>query len=500
MFIIFIFALWSFDFFQRQMMLLRQQQSHNDELNVPDWLWMTVGYTVFIWSALVLIRVSETNPDMLVAAFFYMASGLLLRIRRDIAGWWSFTALGLVLGLGYLTKAVIFPVSVLCLGAAALLEISSHRGIFRVAVSALVFVLIAAPLIVALSIKLNKPTFGESATYNTILDVDHAPRCFPICHWEDEGAYGKLLHPPQEIFDRPNTYAYTSSIGGSYPFWYDPSYWFQGVRPYYDVKSMAKNAATNLKIAAPSWVFGLNGSIVAGLFVMFYVSGRRWRILKDVGAFWFLLLPSLLILAAYSTLHIEYRYIGGFVVVIISCLFFSVHLPPTTDNRSLFSGVALLLFLMLTIPFGPDQVHKHLSSLLDLVKPITAVRNPNAEVVRGLERMGLRPGDPVASLQFSNCAIQVDTDCEGSVFWARLGRFRIVAEVDYYPEQDATRGNNFWDADPERQEKVIRALASTGARVVVSRLEPRGSGAGSWRKIGDTDYYARWLEPMRWAS
>ena len=46
---------------------------------------------------------------MLVAAFVYLATGLLLRIHRRPGSWWSFVLLGLTLGLAYLTKVFMFP-------------------------------------------------------------------------------------------------------------------------------------------------------------------------------------------------------------------------------------------------------------------------------------------------------------------------------------------------------------------------------------------------------
>jgi hypothetical protein len=151
---------------------------------------------------------------------------------------------------------------------------------------------------------------------------------------------------------------------------------------------------------------------------------------------------------------------------------------------------------MFVSPLGPDPIPKHIGSVLALAKSLKAERNPNEEVVRGLQAMGLRPGDPIASLEDSACAARVgnlEKLCVGASFWARLGGFRIVAEIYYFPDRPETLANNFWDADPERQAKVLHALAATGARAVVSVQEPRGPGAAAWAKVGDTDYYLHWL-------
>jgi hypothetical protein len=143
-----------------------------------------------------------------------------------------------------------------------------------------------------------------------------------------------------------------------------------------------------------------------------------------------------------------------------------------------------------------------ISSLFDLRRPLNAKRNLNAEIVEGLLALGLRPGDGIASLELSE-------EGDGPAFWACLGQFRLVAEVFYVPAphtadlipfRQEILDNNFWEADMERQQRMINALAKTGARVVVSLQQPRGPGSAGWRKIGNTDYYMRWLEPVSAAS
>ena len=499
LFIIYLFSLWSFDFFLRQMLLLHRQQNSAEQLYVPDWVWMTIGYALFLWSSLIMIRVSLTEPDMLLAAFFYLAAGLLLRIRRGKVGWPTYLALGSVLGLGYLTKVIMFPVSLMCLAVAMLMGAWTRRRAAYVLGTALVFVTFSAPFVGALSTKLGKPTIGEVRTYVALIDIDHVPTTF---FWKGyDGPYGTLLHPVHKIFDRPATFEFASPMGGSYTLLYNLTYWTEGLTPQYLPGQMAKNLAANFRFSTQWWMLGLNGSIFAGLFVLFWVSGRRLLILNDVAQFWFLLIPSLVTLGMYGILHIQSRYVGGFFVVIFLCLFFSVKLPPTLEARRLISGVTLLLLLMFLSrlnQLGPDHVLR-LTNLLSL-------RNPNAEVVEGLRAKGIRPGDAIASLQLTH---DPDEDYLGPAFLASLGRFRLVAEVFFVPEPNTADlipfrreilDNNFWDTDTERQKSVIDALAKTGARLVVSTQEPRGPGAAGWSKIGNTDYYVRWLEPVSAAS
>jgi hypothetical protein len=516
LFLIFVFCVWCFDFFLRQMILLHRQQNPADPLYVPDWMLLTVGYTLFLWSSLALIRVSLTEPDMLLVAFFYLAAGLLLRIRRGRVGWTTYLALGAVLGLGYLTKSIMFPVALLCLGVAALM--GSRRETVYAIGATLVFAAFSTPYLVALCMKFGEPTFGGSGKFNALLDINHLPTSFL---WRGyDGPYGTLLHPVHQIVDRPATFEFASPVGGSYPLRYDFTYWIAGLRPQYQPVQMAKNLTHNLAGSARWWALGLNGSILAGLVVLFWVSGRRLLILRDVAAFGFLLIPSLIPLGMYGVLHIEPRFIGGFLTVAYTCLFFSVKLPPTLKARRLFSGVALLLLLMFVFRFGPDRV-------LTLAN-FSSERNLNAEIVEALYAMGLRPGDAIASLELGGIPSSAEPTKPSSIipdltagltalpnpgnegfagpaFWASLGQFRLVAEVFFVPKSHTPdlmsfrrefQNNDFWDADIEQQEKVLNAFAKTGARLVVSIQAPRGPGAASWRRIGDTNTYVCWLEPV----
>ena len=89
----------------------------------------------------------------------------------------------------------------------------------------------------------------------------------------------------------------------------------------------------------------------------------------------------------------------------------------------------------------------------------------------GLESMGLRAGDPVAVIG----AGQLD-------HWARLGRFRIVAEAEY--------AERFWVSSPERRNLAYECLSRTGARGVIARDPPSSSLDNRWKRISGTRYYA----------
>jgi hypothetical protein len=122
-FVVFLAALVCFGFFLRTFIAYRKKSEHDsgddEEATLPEWAWWVLGYSLFIWTSLVLISIRLVTPDMCVAAFVYLASGLILRIRTGTATARTFVLLGIVLGLGYLAKAVMFPLAFVFLAVAA---------------------------------------------------------------------------------------------------------------------------------------------------------------------------------------------------------------------------------------------------------------------------------------------------------------------------------------------------------------------------------------------
>jgi hypothetical protein len=487
LFVIFLFTAACFDFFLREMILFRLEQQP-DTAGVPDWPYRVTAYVLFLWSSFALIHVSETNPDMLVAASFYLACGFLIRIHRGGGQAATYAWMGLALGLGYLTKSAMFPISLMVLIVGFLDDIVSRRRLHGSIVGVLTFLALSMPFATALSMTRHKLTFGESGTYNVLVHVNHRPGN----HWQgDEKDGEQLLHPTEQIFDVPATFKFDGGPGGSYPVWFDPSYWYEGATVHLQLRQSIAEFIANIKQLAKRMLFAFDGTLFTSLFLLFCISNRGWLILSDIAKFWFLLATSIATLGMYAAVHVEMRYVAPFLVVTTLALWFSVRLPPTPEARRLQSGAAILLVLMFISPIGPDRVSKDSSSFLDLLKPLGAEPNRNEEVVRGLQAMGLRRGDAIASLEYSNCAVQLSS-CEGAATWARLGGFKIVAEVYYSQEDPATDANDFWRASPATQQLVLDALAHNGARVVVSRQKP-AAVMQMWYPVGNTPYYARWL-------
>lgn len=474
LFLIFIVTLWCFDLFLRELVLLRQERESKEELSVPTSIWFCIGYTIFLWSSLRLIGVSETNPDMLVAAFFYLACALLVKIRRGTAEWPVYCGLGVALGLGYLTKSIMFPVSIACLAVTFFIKPLKPR---RVLVSLAIFLAISGPYIVALSLAKGRITFGDSRVYNYAVHVNSIPRA----HWQGEpgdfAGSGQPLHPTRKIHSLPATFEFGTPIGGTYPVWTDPTYWYDGLRTPFNLH---RTVSTECKLlqAELTMLFDLHGSLIAGSFVLLYASGRKWSVLMDLSRYWFLILPCLATLAMYAFIHIEPRYLAPFFVGFVLSVFFATHLSPSDESRRLCTGVAILMLVMFFVPVESPSLNIT-GFVRDLLGRSHADPDSPEQVVKQMYRLGLQPGDNIASLEDS---------LYGTSTWAHLARAKIVAEVFYSPDRPETLRNDFWKADSITQERVIDALARTGAALIVSQSPPPADAAG-WQRVGSSHYY-----------
>jgi hypothetical protein len=165
-FAIYLIALVSFEYFWHQLTHAKRRRGEaggGDEwVGLPGWAWDSLGYVLFIWSSLSLIKIWAVTPDMLTAAFVYLAGGLLIRIGMGGARWGAFAAFGLVLGLAYLAKAAMFPLAFVFLGVGLLAAGELRWAAPRILVALFAFLFLAAPFVAVLSLSKGRVTFGDA--------------------------------------------------------------------------------------------------------------------------------------------------------------------------------------------------------------------------------------------------------------------------------------------------------------------------------------------------
>ena len=144
-FVIYGVALVCFEFFWSQLATRyeRQIDLQSDVTGFDSASFLVLGYSLFIWSSLNLIEMWAVTPDMLVAALVYLAAGLLIRLADTPTSASTALLLGITLGVGYLAKAAMMPLGLVCIALTLAFSGSARVRLRRLGLSAAGFVVVA---------------------------------------------------------------------------------------------------------------------------------------------------------------------------------------------------------------------------------------------------------------------------------------------------------------------------------------------------------------------
>jgi hypothetical protein len=432
---IFLLALAAYEFFARQWFRLR-----------PDWALRITGYALFIWATIRVISVKLTSPDLLLAATVFLAAGFLLRPweRTRLA---CAAGLGATLGVGYWAKSPMFVLTFLFI---ALIPIAAgrRRSIPLLAFAFGAFAAIALPLVVLQSNAQGHLSFSEVGKTSYAWYVNHTR--------EFHGR--EAAHPTRQLFTEPPAYEFAAPIGGTYPLWFDPSYWNAGVTPRFNLNQQLDAIGTNLPVYADLFI-GLPAVLLAAAMAAGLQAGAN----PDRTTVWLLLAPALAAFGLYALVHAEPRFFAPFAALATLAGLAAVGFDGAFDRRWLAALAITGCALSLARPTGRD-----LAALL------RGRAYPEREVAAGLQAIGLQPGDRVA----------VTSGAASHGKWARPARLRITAEVD------ATNSRVFWSTDAETQRQLLEQFSRTGVRALIADAPPREALPAGWQRVGATSYYA----------
>jgi hypothetical protein len=428
-----------------------------------DWTWRLWGYAVFLPASLWMVTLGLVTPDLLVLGAVLLTAALLARIAAGRASVTTFVALGLVLGVGYLAKLAMLPIAVVTF---ALLSIMSLRRIdvARGAAIALAgFALVGLPWIAVLSTGLGRLSVGESAglNYGWIVNRPEGQRI--ETGLTAFGAHEGLAHPPVQLLAAPAVYEFDGGVPGTLPLWRDPGYWHEGAATHFSLSRQARAVLANLQRLgrlAIGWAPCLLGLAVLAVVGRRHVRAWRWPL--------FVLALAGVPLAMYVAIHIEYRYIGALVVLLLMAAFAAMRGPDTQQARRLTAAVVTVVFVAQVTPVAATIAYDTAHEVKGLIR-LDPLIHRHWQIARGLQALGLRPGDRVA--------VAGDFFTAG---WARLARLRVTAAVEPGVATDHRAG-----ADA----RLDAALARAGVRAIVAEGEPLDDGV--WTRLGDRHTWAR---------
>ena len=481
-FLIYIFALISFEFFLRQLILSHNtkiSESSSRFLRIPEWVWVVSGYILFLWSALKWTPLYSDTPDLCTAALVYLTSGILLRLHTRSANWFSFIALGATLGFAYLSKTVMFPISFVFIAISAFSGGNLKRSLPRALVALVIFTIVTAPFIAALSLTKDRFTFGDTGKLNYAWHITGGVQGWR--YWQgEESAWGTPKHSPRKIFDNPEVLEFATPVGGTYPLWHDPSYWYEGLKFRFNLRRQIAILARNIFFYYELFF----GSLIFSYLILVCAGGKFWLSVKDLKENWKLLTLAVAGLGAYAigidlpranagAFQPSTRYIAPFIVLLFTGVFSSVRLPNSQESKRLIAGMTIATLVLIGNSFF-WQASKDFWTVLN-----RSEQHIQWKVADELHQLGVQPGEQVAIL---------GTYDYPHDYWARLARVKIIAEV-----LDKKDKKSFWEANPRVRAEILKAIEDTGATVIVQKPGlkiPDSALATSWQKIGNTDYYA----------
>ncbi|AOS82853.1 hypothetical protein BIU88_01010 [Chlorobaculum limnaeum] len=479
-FVLYLFALFSFDFFLNQIISYSSDKENRKEgiddiLKKPDWVWIVLGYTIFIWSSIVWILVHRDSPDMMVAALVYLATGFVVRIAMNPLNWSNYVILGFILGLSYLSKSFMLPLGFVYIISIIHISdrISLKSSLLRASISALLMLLVALPFITAISLQKQRFTIGDAGKLNYAWYVS------PVAndhYWQGSPETGTPAHPVRTINKNPEIIEFATPISGSYPAWYDPSYWSDGIQPKFDLEKQIYIIKQNLKYLIKLFLAfflllffflaSINKECTIG-FLRNIIHNWRFFLTPIAGFISFIIFTDLAVIDE-PWIAFQTRYIAPFVLMLFVFVVFSVDVKSVLSKKTL-GGIVIVSVILANVAllFQPSFKRRTIEY------PVNDIRNYHWQVADNLAKMGVRPGDRVAVLGFD----------DEELYWARLAKVKIIAAMsaDYYSSKK------------RKKTIALNVLKKAGVNaLVIPSLPPWVSDkdlSPDWDKIGETKTY-----------
>ena len=416
---------------------------------------LAFGIAAFAVIAVQCIGLGLLTPDLGVMLVVLVTVRLCLQLERSTGSWRTAVGLGLVLGLGYWMKAILLPLNALLLLALFVLPPRTDRARAKVLVAAIVFVLAALPLITLVSAKVGHMSMGEVGRLNYAWEVDGVT---PFVGWvgDSANAFGTPVHPPRVLQAAPQTLEFATPIRATYPLWFDPSYWYAGLRPRIEFAGQWRVLKQGLHDLAS--LLQVEWAVVAGLFALWLASARRPGATDRSNVPVVIVLWSIAAALVYALVHVEPRYLAGFFATgVVAAWSGLARRTPRPAMRVVLPAVMVALLVSLV-----RDLRQNTGGFQPTYRPDYLVE------AEQLHRIGVARGDHVAMV--------------GDAFeaYAAFGaETPITAQV-----MDST---GFWQLTPVARSELQRKLAATGVRALLANNVSSEMGAEGWRIFSRSD-------------
>lgn len=429
-------------------------------------------FLAFAYSLLFVSNLDVTlwlvGPHILLEAMVYLVAGCCLRLSLPGSRLLYHAALGVLLALAYVAKAALFPISVILIAILFVAPVSPEAGRKGTAITAMAFLLAAAPVVATLSYSKGRLTFGDAGRLTYAAFVNDFPY---FEHGLLPASFPTLRHPPQTVSTNPPILKFDGPYQATVPLWYDPSYWYEGIPAHFDPRQQIRKLLGSLGVHKhPNSDSVLNlaeryASLLAGFAALALLGLPVRRALKAVRAdLWLFLWPALAFFTFASVL-VNFRYINSFIVLGSTTSFLVALALTRAENRS---GIALTVaagLLFTSVPaYGRQVMFSNERAAIDYVAAAGKLR-----------AMGIRPGDALASTEFPYA----------SGYLLRLAGAHVNQLIVVNPKSLAKL-----PADDVK--RVLGTLRANGAKALLSYFAPAFNNDSGWSRLAD-DIYIRLL-------
>ena len=448
------------------------------------------------------LSMATLRPDALLQALMLAAFAMLLQSFASESLIYA-PLMGFFFGLAYLTKSFAFLVAFITIALMMLFQawVQKRNPVRVIAAGAFAFVVFAAiagPYIGALSKQKHRFDFGDSGALNYAWYVSGTVKMHiePSMSADFGSAKVNLIHPEQQLLAQPGIYSYRAEPYGTYPAWFDPTYFHERIVPVFSVSRLIHRDVRNVIL---SFRYLLNHPEAWILLILLLVCGARfgfthartslhhWR----HSTFW---VPSIFLGLAmwgiYGLVNIEERYVTlAYLLIVLPIFAALVYVPELSETndenpwprRAATAMIAVLAFLALGETLRVALENRRNESAAGLA---AAWYSPNIfAAAKGLNALGVGSGDEIACMGTIACL--------NDPYWMRLANVRVLTEV-YNP--DAKHLLEEYEGLPNRQQ-VEDVLKAQGAKVVVAAFDPgemtgRTPASAGWIRLGESDLYA----------
>jgi hypothetical protein len=293
-----------------------------------------LAYAIFGALSLAMTPLSLPTPDLLVTTASFLVFGALLRLQEDPDRPKYAIVLGLALAMGSLAKSFFIPWS----GVVFIVTwLATRRAGWRPVMTAVAaWLVIVGPWCATLSAHQGRFTFGDTGRLTYIWNVNQreSPSLKAMPHGAATPASDSIL---------PGV-AVTANARGTNPVWFDPARWYTGLRPQW-------NSSKQLSVF--SEIVSQLFSSLAPLFLVIWITyavARRderalwWRRL------WFIVLPAVVAMGAYSMVLVTTRYIAPFLVTLTLAVCFMLRWPSRVTPGRVAVGLGVPLLIIVATP------------------------------------------------------------------------------------------------------------------------------------------------------